>query len=35
MKFENRLRDLLFDASTTGDGCLHFYFDPDKKIIQR
>lgn len=31
MKFENRLRDLLFDASTTGDGCLHFYFDPDKK----
>ena len=31
MKFENRLRDILFDAGTVGDGCSHYYFNPDKK----
>jgi len=34
MKIENRIRDMLFDAGKTGDACLHFWFDPDKKTAQ-
>lgn len=31
MKFENRIQDLLFDAGQTGDACMHFWFDANKK----
>lgn len=31
MKFENRLRDLLFNAGKTGDACMHFYFDSEEE----
>jgi len=34
MKIENRTRELLFDAGITGDACLHFYFDPNKKVYK-
>jgi hypothetical protein len=30
-KMDFKIKDTLFDAATTGDGCAHFYFDISKK----
>jgi hypothetical protein len=30
-KMDFRLKDILFDAAITGDGCAHFYFDVNKQ----
>ena len=29
--FQNRLRDVVQDGAISGDGCIHFYFDKNKK----
>jgi len=31
MKFDIKIKDLLFDAAITGDACLHFYYDMEHK----
>lgn len=30
-KMDTRIKDVLFDAAISGDGCAHFYFDTEKK----
>jgi hypothetical protein len=34
MKFENRIRELLYNAGKTGDACMHFYFDPSEESYE-